>query len=277
MLDDVSLEGLLLVASAIAALAGLVALRRRRHRAWRRAARRLGLALRFEGDPPRPVLEGTLEGGYDVRVETVLRRERRGAEIGAGGVTVRTRLRVDGGDRIPGDLSLAPESTTTRLKRGLVGGADVDVGDAGFDEDVLVQGDPVQLRALLDASTRRTVRKLVGSFGGTVERGVLSAERDGLAEDAESLERSIAFLHEAARVLSLDDAAIPSRLAEIAVEDPEREVRERAFEALTGRFPDHAEAERATEILLTDPEPRLKELATRRSRGRPPAASGSSP
>jgi HEAT repeat protein len=151
------------------------------------------------------------------------------------------------GGLLPG-LSLHREkpSPVTRL--------DTQTGDELFDGEVEVHGPDVPLRALLDAETRRVVRRLLAgsvevaretptrapqvafSVGGGELRAILFEE--ALSEADESVASALRTLLSAGlRLVRPED--IPARLARNAGSDPEWNVRLRNLQVLIHGFADH--------------------------------------
>ncbi len=72
-----------------------------------------------------------------------------------------TRIEIDGLAHGPFGLSFRREGLGTRLDRALAGERDIETGDAAFDREVFVSGQPAMARAVLGAEARRAVRWLL--------------------------------------------------------------------------------------------------------------------
>jgi hypothetical protein len=261
---------------SVAPLALRAALRRRRARArmafWRESAREAGITdvVRW-GDG----VTGSA-GPLQVHLSTFQERD----EVG-------TRLEITGPRLAPG-LALRPEAP-----RGLLGHRntkEIEVGDAGFDALVSVQGPPALALSLLDADMRRTLSLLVRGrlavrghkslwASGRLEDGVLRVDvpqqsrvaRGTLAERRERPDRAgetyldgeyrlpqvlRAALDLAARLAAPQDVA--GRIASRLAEEPEPRVRVQALQTLLREFPEHAATRQALVAAREDEDAELR-------------------
>jgi HEAT repeat protein len=208
---------------------------RARRAAWRRAAESCGLE-----DLTETRRLGAVTGLHARR--GVLR-----VSIGVRGARRATSIVVHG----IADVALRGEGFETALQKRLRVQGEVEVGDPTFDEAVYLEGPPAVLQAVLDASTRLAVRRLLqgtlydagrgtmfmarARLQGKVEievgEGVWGFARSGLPLALHSA------LDLAQRLTEPEDVA--RRLARNAKEDPLAEVRRRNLAMLEREFPDH--------------------------------------
>jgi hypothetical protein len=224
----------------IGALGGSALLKARqlraRRKAWHRAAescgvhqvrevRRLGLLRGLRGTAGR--LEVAIDASH-------------GRFMAA-----RTRLRVSGIARV----GLRVQDFDTAVKKAFA--SDLEVGDPAFDAAVYVEGEAPVLQAVLDASTRMAVRRLLqhgilsdpssgALFTGSarLQGGQLLAYvGEGVADFAgDGLPAALRGALDLARRLERPDD-VAGRLARNASEDPLPEVRRRNLSMLKNEFP----------------------------------------
>jgi HEAT repeat protein len=223
--------------------------RRSAARAWREAARTVGLADVEEAETlgfPRS-LTGTTSG-LRVRIE----RYKRGRH-NAG-----TRI-VLGPLGLPG-LSLRREGFGTSFEKAL-GEKEVEIGDPAFDDGLYVQGHPALARALLDADTRSQV---LGLFRGEAWSGrasdvrarvsgdLLQVEiRERLFEPGPDLCQALSRLLAVARRLTTP-RDVAARLAANLPGEPNPRVRLECLLTLMREFPAHAATRAALLAARTD-------------------------
>jgi hypothetical protein len=170
--------------------------------------------------------------------------------------------RVVIGGALP-DLWLARVGPGGRLWRAL-GPRDLEVGDPAFDSAVLLQGPPLEVRALFDATTRTAARAALGRFASLkVESGRLTAACDEAVGSGSRLAASdLQVLLDLGRRLRAPETP-QSRLAQIAHADPLDTVRAVALRTLTEIAPRHAETRVALRAALNDASPALRLQAAR--------------
>ena len=164
-------------------------------------------------------------------------------------------------DRVLLDLVIAYEGISSRLGK-LIGGDDIETGDAEFDRVVLLRGAELRVVAICDRRVRAMIRELV-SQRGTVAQGQVRLELQGGTETFGEIvgpARAVAGLARALSERAEQPAAL--LLRQNAVGDPVAGVRRRALELLLRSFPGHAETRAALEALTTDPDPEVRLLAT---------------
>lgn len=245
--------GLVLGLAALAFVLYVWSVETRARGAWRLAAERLGLAAAAR----RLMLDGEVDG-CRVQARAMVDEGRRVTEI-----VVRPF------EPLPARLGFGPEGLFQAVVK-TVAGADVVVGDPRFDAAVMVHGDPAEVVALLDASNRRLVARLVAD-GAVLDGGELRLSGFELVRDADRLEGAIRTLLRAARALRLDPADVPRRLAERVRRDPLPAVRARALDLLLTRFADAPETAAAIDAALGDRDAALRLTAIRHAgeRGAP--------
>jgi hypothetical protein len=235
-------EGLagLLVFGLVGSVVFLIASERNRSRAraWREAAREVGLAEVRETETlgVRRSLTGTASG-LRVRLE----RYQRGQNDSG------TRITVGPLGHGPYGLSLRREGFGTGVEKAL-GEKEIEIGEPAFDEELYVQGHPPLARALLDAETRRDLRTL---FRGEAWSGRPSDVRARVSGDllqVDVRERPFAAsprLSDAlTRVIAVSrrltaPPEVAARLAADLPGEPEPRVRLGCLLTLVREFPDH--------------------------------------
>ena len=201
---------------------------------------------------------GTLTGRKGQLDVTMCNRDwKDGGGIGDMG----TRFVIEG--LLP-DLWLARPGSGSGSRRAL-GARDLEIGDPVFDSAVLLQGPPLQVRALFDATTRSVVRTALEAFASLkVERGRLTADCDGATGGARPrlVASDLQILLDLARRLRPPETP-QSRLAQIAHADPLDTVRAVALRTLTEIEPRHPETRIGLRAALNDASPALRLQAAR--------------
>ena len=251
----------------LAGLAGLSVLgttsasRRRKRQAGRlEAVAEIGVAL----DLVDVTMDGTdiegRRGGLRIRIETSTTARVR--PVG--------RLIVRG---LAQGLSMQRDSLLARVEQAR-GAPPVETGDEPFDQALYVRGQPLVVRALLDAETRAlSLAALCGRALGrdatvAVAGGLLIAELDGeWSEDTPRLVEGVRGVVALAHRLEESDAE-EERLSKVARNDPLPRVRQLALEALVDAAPAHDATERALRRACDDPDPALRLRAALLSGGK---------
>ncbi|MBI5365440.1 MAG: hypothetical protein HZA54_00260, partial [Planctomycetes bacterium] len=224
---------------------------------WKAAAAELGLTFEmrkaFLGK--YCVLVGTIEGcDVEVRMGDMSTKAPQPAVV----VTV-------GRKDLPGGLRLSKENLATGLGK-VVQGADVEVGSAWFDKEVLVWGDEAETVAVLDEATRKQVLRFVAARGGEVRDRRLTLMLTVAEGSLRPAIGAVRELVELAGRLAVGARPVPTRLRENATGDSAAAVRRRNFETLLKYFPEHAETRAAGLALLRDADPEMR-LAGARAAG----------
>jgi len=122
--------------------------------------------------------------------------------------------------------------------------------DFDFDVRISVEGPEATSLALLDADARAALREFVSPHTGQIERGEVIIETTDVVAELEELvslvDRALTIAHH----LSIPRDAVPERLANIALTDPNRKCRVRAFAVLLEKFGDTDEANSAIRAVL---------------------------
>ena len=191
-----------------------------RQAAWSRAAAALDMHFAQGGFFGTDRIQGQLNGcGVEVYIFT------RGSSKNR---TTYTGIRIKG-DLFFG-LKMRKEGVGSSIGK-LFKGEDLQVGDAFFDREVHIDGDPLESMALLNAEARAAVLDLL-SQGGSVDNGVVEWETRGAMKDAGLIEGKVRSLVRLVNQLSLGGRDIAQCLAENAIKDPLPSVRLRNLEAL---------------------------------------------
>jgi HEAT repeat protein len=183
---------------------------------------------------------------------------------GALEVTVRRHLEGRSGTGVSvgglfADLSLARPGLGQRVFR-VLGAPDLEIGDPPFDSAVLLQGPPLEVRALFDATTRTAARTALAQVASLkVEGGRMTADCTvGPSGSEPRLAPSdLQALLDLARRLRPPETP-RSRLAQIAHADPLDTVRAVALRTLTESEPRHPETRIALRAALNDASPALR-------------------
>lgn len=238
--------------------------------AWSSAARQLG--LNYQLTSSGRLLYGSI-GGVSVHAEH--REESAGVQspgrlgqlerhMQNGNVVAyndRTVISVGADGSIPKSITLRADSRLRSLGR-LLGGEDLETGDALFDERVEVQGRRAEALAALNEQARVGLRAFLLELGGRVENGKLIYGEPRVIQDEERLRTLIRSMVALARALSVKDARWADSLAANAVRDRNRRVRLHNFRALCADCPEASDLVRTTaRQLLCDSSPPLRLLA----------------
>jgi hypothetical protein len=228
---------------------------------WQKAATMLNLELStdFDGQP-------TLTGN---RANLAILVSEEFQISAAGGSGRFTRIRVSG-KAVGRQVTLAD----ARSARVFHDGPLVDrplTGDAVFDERVRVRQAHAVSNAMLNASTRQLLTRLLDKGGLAVQRPHLCLlVRGGLDEMASFWSPTLEQCLEAAQRLSLSADGALEALIVMAESDPVEEVRWRSLEVLAAQFPESDAGQRAAQALLTASDPEMRLAAAKRLEG--PAA-----
>lgn len=200
---------LLLIVGVIAAVVfGSVTSRQAMNHSWDRVATRLGVSLTPGAWNKSPQLAGSVSG-YPLSVD-IKKRDK----------TAFTRFRLGVPD-LPAGLKLKSEGFISGISK-VFGGQDIEVGDAAFDDRVLVKGTNAEaVRAFLTPPRRREIRRFLDTHSGSVIDGDgISWSRRGRVRDSARLLETIEAMLGLARVLAGDeetDAAIAGAAAAAGV------------------------------------------------------------
>jgi hypothetical protein len=182
------------IALVVAILVITVVLRRQRHRAWRRFARRHGLTYR-RGTSRRPQVTGRIDGR-----PCRLRISDQSSDTGLAGVEV-VELSIEADFAAPPGLEIRAGTKIDPL----VGDEGVATGDDAFDDRLRVKGEnEEQILEFLDPVRRRTILDLFdGADPGTaLLRGAeLSIRRRRAVSRLADVEADLALLVRVARRL----------------------------------------------------------------------------
>jgi hypothetical protein len=165
--------------------------------------------------------------------------------------------RVSIGGLLP-DLCLARPGLGQRVFR--VGARDLEIGDPLLDSAVLLQGPPLEVRALFDATTRTAARTALARLASLkVEGGRMTADCTVATPGSEPRPgpSDLQILLDLARRLRPPETP-QSRLAQIAHADPLDTVRAVALRTLTEIEPRHPETRIALRAALNDVRPALR-------------------
>ena len=135
---------------------------------------------------------------------------------------------------------------------------DIVVGDPPFDNTVKLAGDEVAALALFDENTRRLVRGAVSS-GWAYEGGVWVLDVGGRLSDA--LGHRINAGVDLAKVMTLREADMATRLASRAAHDSLVVIRKRALEHLIRHFGADPNTLHALDVACADSDPGIRLLA----------------
>lgn len=256
---------LLLVLFGVASY-GLHKIGERNVRTWQSVARELG--LHFEGDESERTLQGELDG---VSVRASYRRQLRAVQPPAlpqlgESPHLREQVTFHGAENgiIPARLVVRRDEAT-RLLGLRLGGRDMAIGDAAFDELVELPELDAESCAALSHRARQLLQRFL-KHGGEVRQGVLWCQLDGGAEhERDSLLAMLQFLAQLGSALAVTRATLPQRLSENAVRDPDPGVRWRNLRFLAA--PDTQTPPQlltaTAHALLGDPSGAVRTLAAR--------------
>jgi hypothetical protein len=161
---------------------------------WRKLADRHGLryATEWEGKK-KLVVHGDLDG-RSFRMENV--------EVGGGQQKqLHTKITFHLGRRLPAGLFLGPERFGKGVFKKMIVGEEIEIGDAAFDEKVVIRGDdPGKVKAYLTDERKAAVLKIL-EMKATVEGGMIIMEAPREIHDLSELERHLQEMRSAAGVL----------------------------------------------------------------------------
>jgi HEAT repeats len=238
-------------------------LRKAQVRAWREAARRVGLEGVTESDGGlfgEPTLGGrAAPAPLNVRLQ----------QLSNGQKVSGTTLVIAGLGHPLGGLTLRREGVLGRARR------QIEIGVPVFDDEVYVQGDLPLALAVLDAKTRRQVAALLqGSLAiegreqpvevdAALNNGILVVHMPEQAPDGERLAGVLAAaLAIARRLMAPPD--IPQRIAENLRREPKEAVKLQCLQLLDRDFPDHPATREALLAALQDRGDEVRLWAARR-------------
>lgn len=187
-------------------------------RKWARAAKELGLEFQSSAWFKQSHISGRLDS-FEI---TMLR--------GRYHPLTSADLTVNGDERLNSRLRLHPRSGRSNFLEE-ADGEEVLVGDASFDAQVRIHGDPSIVFAILNHETRTAVLNLLKDGTAWVSRGLVHVQIDSKAERDRIVSSIRAAVH-VATLLALPEEAVASALAAIALTDPMADVRQRSKEYL---------------------------------------------
>lgn len=220
---------------------GLALRRRARTLLWGAVARSLRLKRHRKSPLAPPVVSGTL-GGVEIRLR----------DLGGGS---RPAVEAVATCALPEGLTLQRQGALEGLRQ-RVAGKDLQVGDAPFDDGLLITGSHSAALAVLSAPARKALTKLAAGDGFLeVSLGAVHLTRGGIGHDPRAI---IAFAEGTARLaraLQLPRGGVSEGLRIRALTDPVATVQIRALEALVDGFPKSSDCARAVQGMLASPEP----------------------
>jgi hypothetical protein len=213
-----------------------------RGRAWREAAKRVGLTELVTSDFLG--IERGITGRAGMLRVTLERYQRSRDERG-------TRIVIDGLGHPSYEFALRKEGVGSAIEKAF-GEREIELGDPLFDQRAYIHGSPRVVHAVLDHETRHIVGELIdgripiGPSGETIKAraavsdGALRAEirERAFQPGGQHLPEALETLLVAARRLVLADD-VPARLAENVRTDPMAKVRLSNLRTLAREFPDH--------------------------------------
>jgi HEAT repeat protein len=221
--------------------------RRKIDAAWSAAADELHFGYLMPGFFSMPQISG--------------RREGISLKITASGRDSHTSFKVAGLAGLPWNLAISSKGSWVS---GSVSGEKVLVNDPYFDEEVKISGAPEEVVALMDAETRRAVKRFV-KVGGKIGWADLTLERSGVLKDwGEIVELANVMMTVAAR---LGRGPVPQLLLENVQSDPIPAVRVRNFQLLVDRFGSSEQTKRAVQVALGDRDPFVRVLGAAHEQG----------
>jgi hypothetical protein len=154
-----------------------------------------------------------------------------------------TRFRLDS-PRTPYDAHVSGEGVLSFVGKAFKGN-DIQIGDARFDDKVLLRGPEAELRAMLDADTRESVRNAVIAHW-ELSSGTWTCRRSGRMRDARQMANVLSSGLAAAEGFTKPDIGAARKLEEIYRHDPHPKVRAKALRQRMGMkpLPDEAELRR---------------------------------
>ncbi|MGK0361360.1 MAG: HEAT repeat protein [Bradymonadia bacterium] len=216
---------------------------------WRALAKELGLPFSEQSYWLRWTMRGTLRGcAVTVMVHQPSDR-RRG---------VYTAITVQPEPAIDIRMTLRPEDLKSRALK-LIGTDDDQVGDAAFDQEVLVHGPATTLLSVLNQPTRAATMRVLGKWRVHVEGGALHCDTYGVLANTRKLRAllhdMVGLAHRLRRPADGDVTAVQRMLSS----DPEVGVRRRCLDVLLARPGPIAHA--AATTAMQDVDPDLRRLA----------------
>lgn len=229
---------------------------RHRDAAWKEIAETYGLSYLQPGFLQASAVRGELDGA-DMVLETFKR--------GSGNnKRTFTRLRIQGRGGIDRQLSLKREGVLTKVGKKIVG-EDVLVHDRIFDDAVHIKGNELTIAAMMNAESRRAIKRAVVEYGAVVREGEVYWEKSGVATDVDYLHHLVNGMRRVFTACSVPVSSIPERLKDNALEDPHPQVRRHNLDMLTRRFPidSYPSVGDACRGALTDKHPDVRFTAAR--------------
>jgi len=144
--------------------------------AWREVARLLDLTFHPGGGSSSPLISGEMKGSQ-VTVTRI-------SKLGTDGAGIATQFKMTYPEPLGLGIRLTRENLIGAVKK-LAGAQDIQVGDPGFDDDVMVQGrDPARIQAFLTRARRMRIQRMLTSCEGCmIGDAYLLVEQDGLLDD----------------------------------------------------------------------------------------------
>jgi hypothetical protein len=246
---------LLVVAGVLASVAAASLLFKRSHylrwfrrapneQAWRIAARRLGLQEILTVGGGAAMFKGTIDG-FQVGVDTCPDDR----------MPAHAKIRVGVGET-------AVQRLEARQAAGLLGANGVVVGHERFDKEVLVDGDPLLLGAVLSHATRYAVIASAKLSFLSLRDGVVFTRVEANQARPAELHKQVMRTLRLATLLQLP-ADIPKALAVNARRDPVSGVRERCLRLLIEHYAKTPATLEACRRALRDRSARIRLLAAR--------------
>ncbi|MCK6544804.1 hypothetical protein L6R52_02980 [Myxococcota bacterium] len=217
---------------------------------FRIAAHRAGASPARSGRPDEAELDR-----FTLHVETRATGTSGDREHAVDTATTRLTLRSNG--LVDRRIVLEPEGALATLGK-VIKGRDLEIGDDELDARILVRGDELVLRGLLDEETRRLVVSTVAVLGVHVRDGELTIEADDLHRDPTRLVYLIQRMGELAQALRGDIRDPVERLLDTVLQDRLTKVRTRALALLTERAPTHPRLSEIASALLEARDPALR-------------------
>jgi len=242
--------GFLLVLGAAGAGIGTLVWR---DRSWQRVADRHGLHYESKSLFGERRLVGEVAG---VPVEVSATR--------VGEATDNDRPRVTqftaGEGSIPASVEASTEGSLRRLLSVFVT-SDVEIGDREVDKRLRLQGDPLELSAVLSHEGRHALLKLLDDRDAQLKEGVLRSAHRGWLIRHQKLERHLEEVLHVATELSAAPDELPARLRHNALNDPVAEVRDTCAKLVMHHYPNTQEALDVADARRHHPDPEIAMLA----------------
>lgn len=224
--------------------------REKKRRAWARVAERCGMSLSVGGFFGKDTIAGEVQG-QDILVDTFTT---------SSGKNQQTWTRVQARGAMPSSIKIGREGVLSSLGK-MFKGDDIQIGDAAFDDAMLIRGPERTLRALLDLPARRLLMSSLQDPRLAVTDGTVRWQRSRTVVDIEELSAAIDDVARVAGALSHRGLDSSARLLSIVESDPNDGVRQNALLCLL-RTGDAASKARGLEIARQDESPRLRLVAT---------------